>query len=384
MKSNRPLSEIAAKVLASEARQPARLTSDARARAIDAIARTMSERKRRHRLKLRALGTVAIAASIAIAVGLARNGHRAESAAPHDSNALAAPTGVALAASIPTAAASFVRGSPVVVRQGARRQVFEGTLLEPGDRLVVDPGSRTTVALAGGTYLVVEERAELVLVSSAPSTTFELDSGSVRADVAKLRPHERFVIRTSDAEIEVHGTSFEVFRVASDPTCGNGTTTRVKVREGIVAVRAGGTETFVHANEAWPRDCSIAATSPAPAETRPSDATTASGVTTTPSVSRRRADPPASDLAAQNDQFERALARKRAGDVSGAIAAFEEFLARYPASHLAQSARAERMKLLRGVDRERARAAARAYLETYPNGFARRDAEVILSTGGSP
>ncbi|MEB2314186.1 MAG: hypothetical protein OZ921_10335 [Sorangiineae bacterium] len=86
-----------------------------------------------------------------------------------------------------------------------------------------------------------------------------------------------------------------------------------------------------------------------------------------------------SDLAAQNDLFEVALASKRAGDAAGALAALERLLARYPASHLAQSARAERMKLLGGIDGDRDRAAAKDYLYRYPSGFARADAILIVS-----
>jgi len=37
------------------------------------------------------------------------------------------------------------------------------------------------------------------------------------------------------------------------------------------------------------------------------------------------------------------------------------------------------MKLLRGIDPKRARAAARDYLDRYPSGFARDDAEPIVS-----
>jgi ferric-dicitrate binding protein FerR (iron transport regulator) len=361
MKSNRPLSEIAAKVLAREASQPAKTSPENRAAAIAAIARTINEQKRRQRLKWRAgAGMFAVAASIALVVGITRGNHQPAVVVTTSPSASTAP--------IATAAASFVRGSPLVVRGGAHRPVFDGTLLENGDRLIVDPSSRTAIAFSNGTYLLVEERSDLVLVSAAPEMTFELDSGSVHADVARLKANERFVIRTSDAEIEVHGTSFDVTRVASDPSCGGGTTTRVRVREGTVAVRAGGKETFVHAGDAWPR-CDSTTEAPMMPPTPPS----ATAV-------RRKPEPPASDLAAQNDQFEKAVARKRANDVPGAIAAFDEFLAKYPGSHLVQSARAERMKLLRSVDRDRARAAAKSYLDAYPNGFARHDAELILSS----
>ncbi|MBX3219564.1 MAG: FecR domain-containing protein [Labilithrix sp.] len=387
MKSKRSLADIAARVLAADAKKVPAPAPEARTQAILAVAGAMRLRKRRKRVRLAALGALSLAASVALAVGLGRARHET------------APVDVAAAkTATPAAAASFVRGSPAILRQGTRVALADGTPLEEGDRVLVEHGSRATVALANGTYLQVEELADLVLTSTAPSTSFELATGSVRADVAKLKPHERFVIRTADAEIEVHGTSFEVARVAPDPTCGNGTTTRVTVREGVVAVRAHGAESFVRANEVWPSGCGAsaasapasAASAAASADNAPASADNAAGsapanaiptaVSTAGAPSNGRSlAPRASDLAAQNDLFERAVARKRAGDTAGAVAGFDDLLARHPSSHLAQSARAERMKLLRGIDGKRARAAARDYLERYPNGFARRDAELIVS-----
>jgi ferric-dicitrate binding protein FerR (iron transport regulator) len=396
LKSNRSLSDIAAQALSADARATPRASSEARRLAIEEIARAMRIRKRRRLIRWTGLGAVAVAASIALAIGFGRN------------HASTNEQSTASVRAIPAAAASFVRGSPLVVHNGALRSLSDGTPLEPGDRLLVDKGSRTTVALANGTYLVVEDRAELLLAMAAPATTFELASGTVRADVAKLRPHERFIIRTSDAEIEVHGTSFDVSRTEPDPNCGNGTTTRVRVREGIVAVRAGGTESFVRANEVWPTGCAraeLAAAAPTasnvgprlPLASSPQTVRTGSPARSPnlgPSIGpnskadvgptaqqpgKQASESAASELAVQNDLFEKAVAKKRAGDASGAIAGFEQLLAQYPASHLAQSARAERMKLLRGIDKERARAAARDYLDRHPSGFARHDAELILS-----
>ncbi|HVH40804.1 MAG TPA: FecR domain-containing protein, partial [Labilithrix sp.] len=283
----------------------------------------------------------------------------------------------ALAKPTPAAAASFVRGSPVVVRKGARAALSSGAALEPGDRVVVESGSRLSVVLTNGTYLVVDDHAELVLSSAPPVTTFELGSGSVHADVAKLLPNERFVIHTADAEVEVHGTSFDVSRVEPDPACGNGTSTRVKVREGVVAVRARGIETLVRANETWPSGCGTTANAPPNEIPTASTTTSGHGGIAAPIPPKRTVE--ASTLAAQNDLFEKALARKRAGDTAGAIAGFEELLSRFPSSHLAQAARGERMKLLRGVDKARAKDAARDYLHRYPTGFARADAELMLA-----
>ncbi len=229
------------------------------------------------------------------------------------------------------------------------------------------------MSLANGTEVSGGAGTSYLLLAFAPATTFELAAGSIHADVAKLAPDERFLVRTADAEIEVRGTSFDVSRVVADASCGDGTTTRVAVREGTVLVRSRGTEALVHANEVWPAGCSA---TPAPSSLAPPSSNASNAAS-----SERRASPSGgSDLGAQNDLFERAIARKRAGDGPGAIASFELFLARYPASHLAQSARAERMKLLRGVDREKGRAAARDYLQHHPSGFARADADVILAS----
>jgi hypothetical protein len=101
----------------------------------------------------------------------------------------------------------------------------------------------------------------------------------------------------------------------------------------------------------------------------------ASGENATASPDRVRA----SDLAKQNDLFDRAIARKQAGDPRGAVAALDELLQSYPSTRLAQSARADRMKLLRDLDPPSARRAAEEYLRLYPAGFARKDAELIVS-----
>jgi outer membrane protein assembly factor BamD (BamD/ComL family) len=74
------------------------------------------------------------------------------------------------------------------------------------------------------------------------------------------------------------------------------------------------------------------------------------------------------------------VASKHRGDSRDAIARFEALLSKYPGGPLSEQATAERMKLLRDVDRSRAIQAARAYLASYPNGFARADAEAIVAT----
>jgi hypothetical protein len=85
----------------------------------------------------------------------------------------------------------------------------------------------------------------------------------------------------------------------------------------------------------------------------------------------------ASDLAEQNDSFARAIAAKNRGAAPEALAAFESFVARYPASQLLESALVERMRLLRTVDRRRAREAAHQYLAKFPAGFAHTEAQAL-------
>ena len=84
---------------------------------------------------------------------------------------------------------------------------------------------------------------------------------------------------------------------------------------------------------------------------------------------------PSTDLAAQNDLFADAIAKKRAGDHEGAIAAFDRLLAKWPASPHAESAAAERMRLASGT---RAIGYAKQYLARYPHGFAAAEAKAIV------
>jgi hypothetical protein len=371
MKSEVGLAKAAAKALRDAAEpsssnggeeESSQASQASRAATIAAMTGVLRQRKQKKRTRFVAItSSLAVAAVIALAVG-GRAVLRAR-----DSASAASTSSTKTNAAPPMVAASFVRGTPVVVRGNEHVTLTDGTPLRAGDHVSVGSGSRMTIGFAQGTHVAIDDHAELDMTSAAPRTAFQLTSGSVRADVAKLFPGESFVIHTSDAEVEVHGTSFEVTRVDdSDPSSCN-KKTRVRVREGVVAVRSAGKETLVRANEVWPT-CEVPTTvaTPTPPTAAPKSDVTGAGAVRP------------SDLAAQNDLFEAAISKKRAGDSRGAVTTLEDLLARYPQSHLAQSARAERMKLLRTMDRDRARTAAQDYLKRYPTGFARRDAEVIL------
>lgn len=391
MKPGRALTEAAARVLAAEARRRPDVSENLRAEAVHAIARAIERQSaRRRRLRWLAAGAIAIAAAVVIGIGL--RAAVPERRANESSAVVAAPAPAELGRAV------TIDGAVVVVRQTSRQPLRPGDALAAGDRLVVADASHAALGFMRGTRLTIDANSEVALASGGPTYAFELARGAVRSDVAKLEPSERFVIRTADAEVEVRGTSFKVARVDAQPLCGDGTTTRVFVYEGIVAVRARGAEALVHAGEMWPAGCvaestTVPAPSVAPAPANRATAPTERSAPALASPSNRMSPPTPSssptagpdeavarsNLAEQNDLFAKAVARKRGGDVSGAIGALDDLLARFPSSHLAQSAHAERMKLLHTTSSERARAAAREYLARYPNGFARADAELILS-----
>jgi hypothetical protein len=250
---------------------------------------------------------------------------------------------------------------------GARSTpLVEGEALAPGSRIVARPGGHAILAFATGTRLTVEDEGDVTLVDGGPTSVIAVARGSLRADVAKLHAHERFLVRTDDAEVEVRGTSF---RVSAGGAC-DGAGTRVEVYEGVVVVRHGADESRVAAGESWqPQEC---APTPAPAaQPRPAK----SVAPPRPHGDTRSV----SALRAQNDLFAAAVAAKQSGDTSGAAERFDEFVTRWPGSALAESAAAQRMKLLHASGSRRAADAARAYLARWPEGFARAEAEGIVA-----
>jgi hypothetical protein len=153
-------------------------------------------------------------------------------------------------------------------------------------------------------------------------------------------------------------------------------------------VRRGGAEARVAKGEAWPAGCASGAPD---ADARRVEATLAEEDTDVPSSRGVRTLRPsarsqvrlstsnASSLTAQNELFADAIAAKRAGNASEAIASFDRLLTSYPASPLAESASVERLRLLRRRDPARAAAAAREYLARFPDGFARAEADAVLA-----
>lgn len=110
----------------------------------------------------------------------------------------------------------------------------------------------------------------------AKSDTLEvvtLTHGALDVTVRRLLPHERFVVRTRDAEVEVHGTAFRI-------EAGQGRIRHVAVHEGSVEVRYAGFSAIIPQGGSW----------------RATDASTAgNGNATDPSTGAEKAEPATAD-----------------------------------------------------------------------------------------
>ncbi len=267
---------------------------------------------------------------------------------------------------------------------GERRKVEEGARLVAGaaEAIHLESLTGTRMALHG----------DMVVVEQGPRSVFQLSRGTVSAKVAKLQSDERFLVRTSDVEIEVRGTAFDV-SLAAASRCG--TTTRVEVAEGLVAVRHGGRETLLGPGDVWPR-CEEARADPPVAVPSPDDkgaraqiqAAPTSGlprVASTAPVAGPAIEPTAAatlaatTLAAQNDLFQEAMGHKRQGHAGLAVTRLERLIAEYPTGPLRESATVERMKLLDAMDHPAGRRSAQEYLGQWPTGFAQAEAKRILA-----
>jgi len=319
--------------------------------------------KTRRRVVVRAIAAIGtLAAGLALFIGFR---HRALPPAPLE--AIATITGEELSGDVVT-----MHGEAAEVR------LTVGASVGVGDRVVTRSGAKAQLKLARGTKLVVEEKADLGIVEQGLTQVFALAAGALRADVAKLRDGERFIVRTPDAEVEVRGTAFRLARVAAGAGCRGGMTTKLSVFEGLVVVRVGGRENRVAAGQEWKADC-------VKRDEMPSSDVASSPETKAAGSSERVSDAPAAPIARglqpMNDLFAEAMDAKRRGDKSSALAALHRLETQYPSSHLAESATVERMKILSTTDPKAAAVVARKYLDRYADGFARDLAESLVAKG---
>ncbi len=348
---------------------------EVRAQAILALQEELAKRARARKRARWVFGAVAAAAAVAITGGgmLALHMHHASSLA---ASAPSTPKPAATVAVIahPTGDVTVVGGD------GKPEALTDGSLLRAGSHVVARSHGRVVLSFATGTQLTAEDGGDVTVMENGSVQRLLLASGSLQAKVHKLGPHQRFLVSTPDAEVEVRGTQFRVSVVGADPSCGGGTRTRVVVTEGVVSVRSHGEEARVPAGSSWPPGCvartAVGSTATAPTELAESTSPRPKAV---PRPGNAASQASRSTLTEENDLFGKAVAARQRGDAPGAVAAWSTFIAKYPSSPLAESAAVERMKTLRGVDRARASAAARQYLDEYPSGFARAEAQAILA-----
>lgn len=289
------------------------------------------------------------------------------------------------------------QGGVTALRDGRPEALVQGARIGEGTELVTAAGSEAHLDFDSGSRVSLGSSARVRLVEQSSKKRFALTTGSLTAKVAKLGANERFVVATPDAEIEVRGTAFRVSVVTPVPSCEGGTPTRLVVDEGVVVVRHAGREERVAAGGKWPACATMPttaaanATSPAvapPAPAAPPPASpqgstiAANGASTHAGGGAARPAPDSSSrLAEQNDLFDEAMRAKRSGDLSGAMAKLERLRSTYPGGPLAESAEVERMRILASTNRAQAAQAARDYLKRRPSGFARAEAEAIVSAG---
>jgi hypothetical protein len=292
---------------------------------IDALAAALHARSQRRQLRRRLFAAGAAAALVALAVGGFTMGRH--------------------------------RPAPIMARGEDGTALSEGSLVEAG-------AAARRVTLATGTELRLAPGARLVLAELGTRQRLLLRAGRVEARVTPLVANQRFLLDTADAEVEVHGSRFEVAVVPAQAACG-GTTTAVEVHEGVVTVRRADQQWRLTAGERWPSGCEPATEasradmpraavppaavpptrSPAPAAPARSRAASSRSEPRGRARAVAPAPPAASTLAAQNDLFANALAALRRGQVAEARAQLDQLVAHYPFGPLAETARQERAKL---------------------------------------
>ena len=269
--------------------------------------------------------------------------------------------------------------------------VRRGLELLPGKQLEVAPGGTVNLLLSTGTAIDLGSESAVVVREQGVNQRFMLEAGAFEAKVAKLGRDERFIVETPDAEVEVRGTEFRVEVLKEGSTCPDGSRTLLTVQEGVVEVRARGGAIRVGAGGLWPVDCRPRDSAPKPAPTVAPTAVhgnapagSAPVVDHSKAVASAAVDeaPHRSALVAQNDLFAEGVAARRRGDSGAALAAYGRLIAEYPNSALVENALIERMRLLSHGDKAAAKREAQRYIERYPSGFARQEAEQIVK--GSP
>jgi ferric-dicitrate binding protein FerR (iron transport regulator) len=288
---------------------------------------------------------------------------------------------------------------------------IDGQRFAPGQTVAAHDGRRALVEFGRGTEVALDPSSELEYRQGDSTRRFGLLHGSVHLRVGKLRPGQRFVVETPDAEVEVRGTAFTV--ALSEPGSGCASPrTSVSVDEGVVEVRFHGQSYRITPGGHWPERCDAPA-APAALPATPPEAPPASEALHATSQQRtsakaartstkapalaapsesaaRTAEAPSthsdssaplennSGLSEQNNLYAKAVAARRSGRLGEAIATYDQLLDKFPNGALAESARGDRLKILIRLNPSRAKLEAARYLARYPRGLASAEARALL------
>ncbi|HXI55871.1 MAG TPA: FecR domain-containing protein [Polyangia bacterium] len=369
-----------------------------RRRLVDAVEEALAARARRRTTTRRwTVGFAAAAAAVAlIAGGLALR----HAGTPSPELAAPAPRGDSARTLMLLGEANH-QGTAAFPDGIRPTPLTRGMILPAGIRLAAPGDGEVQIGTAAGTAMTLEKQASLTVTEASATQRFALHAGAVRVRVAPLLVGERFLIDTRDAEVEVHGTAFRVAVVPPDAGCADAERTRVTVSEGVVTVRSRADEVRLTPGSAWLSGCTTTPTAhQRRSETRGSDRparvatraplsapSTAPPSPTAQTVPAPRAAPDASGapavgpavtpslLAAQNNLFAAAVRAKNQGRAREAATLFGRLVSAYPQGPLVESAAAQRMKVLATADASAAADAATEYLQRFPAGFARAEAQ---------
>lgn len=222
--------------------------------------------------------------------------------------------------------------------------------------------------------------AELRRARTLDLDRVELVAGTIDLEVRPLRAGERFVVATSDAEIEVRGTTFQV-------EAQGGKVRRVEVAEGKVQVRFRGRSLLLGAGESWrpePEAIALVADAEDDPARRPAPQRSSSMPDGRRDGSTGAAPIPSGSTSTPDGRdFRDALRAMENGDYGDATTRLERFAAEHAGDDRAEDAAfLVVIALGRAGRHDEAVAAAKAYLLKFPDGFRRAEAAAIA--GGTP
>lgn len=247
----------------------------------------------------------------------------------------------------------------------------------PAGRHVRTGGDGTLRVKLAWATLELRPNSEVELVSPAHVRVLR---GEVLAETAIGAT--ALSLETSDVLVATATARFWV-----SPGTGCQGQTEIRVVSGAVTVTSRGASSVVSAEERWPsaQPCTEAAEVPAPPAIpeAPSRAPRARALSVDePSRARPPAPlPPApvvDALTRQNELYARAQAAAQAGRLSEALEQLEQLMREYPTGALAETALLEKVRWLKAAAPARAREAAQAYLDQFPRGVGRAEAEALV------